>query len=283
MKTLKNEFEEYLQSTLQKDIPSKTREAMNYSLMNGGKRVRPMILFALLQDAGVDPHSGFSCAGAIEMIHTYSLIHDDLPCMDDDDLRRGHPTCHKAFSEAIAVLAGDALLTKAFEIVLESDASDLQKVKLVKSLSECAGINGMILGQDLDMQTENHPLTSFDELKRIEIYKTGMLLSLPMRCACVLSQQEEHIEAWSQIGILLGIQFQIQDDILDKTQTSEVLGKSTSDEKNDKATAISLLGLQKASKIVLDLEQKIKDQLNQIPGDHDCFQQILNYLIQRKY
>lgn len=283
MKTLKNEFEEYLQSTLQKDIPSKTREAMNYSLMNGGKRVRPMILFALLQDAGVDPHSGFSCAGAIEMIHTYSLIHDDLPCMDDDDLRRGHPTCHKAFSEAIAVLAGDALLTKAFEIVLESDASDLQKVKLVKSLSECAGINGMILGQDLDMQTENHPLTSFDELKRIEIYKTGMLLSLPMRCACILSQQEEHIEAWSQIGILLGIQFQIQDDILDKTQTSEVLGKSTSDEKNDKATAISLLGLQKASKIVLDLEQKIKDQLNQIPGDHDCFQQILNYLIQRKY
>lgn len=283
MKTLKNEFEEYLQCTLQKDIPSKTREAMNYSLMNGGKRVRPMILFALLQDAGVDPHSGFSCAGAIEMIHTYSLIHDDLPCMDDDDLRRGHPTCHKAFSEAIAVLAGDALLTKAFEIVLESDASDLQKVKLVKSLSECAGINGMILGQDLDMQTENHPLTSFDELKRIEIYKTGMLLSLPMRCACVLSQQEEHIEAWSQIGILLGIQFQIQDDILDKTQTSEVLGKSTSDEKNDKATAISLLGLQKASKIVLDLEQKIKDQLNQIPGDHDCFQQILNYLIQRKY
>ena len=283
MKTLKNEFEEYLQSTLQKDIPSKTREAMNYSLMNGGKRVRPMILFALLQDAGVDPHSGFSCAGAIEMIHTYSLIHDDLPCMDDDDLRRGHPTCHKAFSEAIAVLAGDALLTKAFEIVLESDASDLQKVKLVKSLSECAGINGMILGQDLDMQTENHPLTSFDELKRIEIDKTGMLLSLPMRCACVLSQQEEHIEAWSQIGILLGIQFQIQDDILDKTQTSEVLGKSTSDEKNDKATAISLLGLQKASKIVLDLEQKIKDQLNQIPGDHDCFQQILNYLIQRKY
>ena len=283
MKTLKNEFEEYLQSTLQKDIPSKTREAMNYSLMNGGKRVRPMILFALLQDAGVDPHSGFSCAGAIEMIHTYSLIHDDLPCMDDDDLRRGHPTCHKAFSEAIAVLAGDALLTKAFEIVLESDASDLQKVKLVKSLGECAGINGMILGQDLDMQTENHPLTSFDELKRIEIYKTGMLLSLPMRCACILSQQEEHIEAWSQIGILLGIQFQIQDDILDKTQTSEVLGKSTSDEKNDKATAISLLGLQKASKIVLDLEQKIKDQLNQIPGDHDCFQQILNYLIQRKY
>ena len=283
MKTLKNEFEEYLQSTLQKDIPSKTREAMNYSLMNGGKRVRPMILFALLQDAGVDPHSGFSCAGAIEMIHTYSLIHDDLPCMDDDDLRRGHPTCHKAFSEAIAVLAGDALLTKAFEIVLESDASDLQKVKLVKSLSECAGINGMILGQDLDMQTENHPLTSFDELKRIEIYKTGMLLSLPMRCACILSQQEEHIEAWSQIGILLGIQFQIQDDILDKTQTSEVLGKSTSDEKNDKATAISLLGLQKASKIVLDLEQKIKDQLNQIPGDHDCFQQILKYLIQRKY
>ncbi|WP_346670872.1 polyprenyl synthetase family protein [Faecalicoccus acidiformans] len=283
MKTLKNEFEEYLQSTLQKDIPSKTREAMNYSLMNGGKRVRPMILFALLQDAGVDPHSGFSCAGAIEMIHTYSLIHDDLPCMDDDDLRRGHPTCHKAFSEAIAVLAGDALLTKAFEIVLESDASDLQKVKLVKSLSECAGINGMILGQDLDMQTENHPLTSFDELKRIEIYKTGMLLSLPMRCACVLSQQEEHIEAWTQIGILLGIQFQIQDDILDKTKTSEVLGKSTSDEKNDKATAISLLGLQKASKIVLDLEQKIKDQLNQIPGDHDCFQQILNYLIQRKY
>ena len=283
MKALKNEFEEYLQSTLQKDIPSKTREAMNYSLMNGGKRVRPMILFALLQDAGVDPHSGFSCAGAIEMIHTYSLIHDDLPCMDDDDLRRGHPTCHKAFSEAIAVLAGDALLTKAFEIVLESDASDLQKVKLVKSLSECAGINGMILGQDLDMQTENHPLTSFDELKRIEIYKTGMLLSLPMRCACILSQQEEHIEAWSQIGILLGIQFQIQDDILDKTQTSEVLGKSTSDEKNDKATAISLLGLQKASNIVLDLEQKIKDQLNQIPGDHDCFQQILNYLIQRKY
>ena len=281
--TLKNEFEEFLQSTLRKDIPSKTRDAMEYSLMNGGKRIRPMILLALLQDAGMDPHCGFSCAGAIEMIHTYSLIHDDLPCMDDDDLRRGHPTCHKAFTEATAVLAGDALLTKAFEIVLESDASDLQKVKLVKSLSDCAGINGMILGQDLDIQAENHPLTTFDDLKRIEIYKTGMLLSLPMRCACILNQQEQYITEWNEIGILLGIQFQIQDDILDQTQNSDILGKSTSDEKNDKATAVSLLGLEKANKLVEDLEQEITDRLNRIPGKHDSFQEILNYLIQRQY
>ncbi|MDD7281778.1 MAG: polyprenyl synthetase family protein, partial [Erysipelotrichaceae bacterium] len=168
---LQTEFEEYLYKKVNENTKSKTKEAMSYSLMNGGKRIRPQLCFALLKGYGINPELGFPAACAVEMIHTYSLIHDDLPSMDNDDLRRGKPSCHKAFDEATAILAGDGLLTKAFEVILNSECDNEQKVKLVYYLSSYAGIDGMILGQDLDIKAELEPNPSFEQLLEIDKYK----------------------------------------------------------------------------------------------------------------
>lgn len=276
-------FETYLKQKVSEGVPSRTKEAMAYSLMNGGKRVRPQILFALLKDYGFDPKLGYPCACAIEMIHTYSLIHDDLPCMDDDDLRRGKPSCHKAFDEATAVLAGDGLLTKAFGVALESDCLPTQKNQILAYLSEYAGIDGMIYGQDLDMQAENLKSIGFDEVEKIEIYKTAKLLTLPMLCAAILANHKEDIDTLVEMGTCLGIQFQVQDDILDHTSTSEILGKSISDLENHKATAVSLLGLEKAQQLILDLDTKIHELLKNLSVSGLALEQLFEYLIHRTY
>ena len=164
------EFEDYLLMRVQENDDSRTKDAMAYSLMNGGKRVRPTLLFSVLEGYGIDARVGYPCACAIEMIHTYSLVHDDLPAMDNDDLRRGKPSCHKAYDEATAILAGDGLLTKAFEVVLDSECSAKQKVALVKALSWYAGIDGMIYGQTLDLQAENDKNPTFALLQEIDHY-----------------------------------------------------------------------------------------------------------------
>lgn len=281
--TMMETFEQYLKEKVNEGMPSLTKEAMSYSLMNGGKRVRPQILFSILKDYGLDPQYGFPCGCAIEMIHTYSLIHDDLPCMDDDDLRRGKPSCHKAYNEAVAVLAGDALLTKAFQVALETACSDAQKIEVIQRLSQDAGIEGMILGQDLDMKFENSCSRTFEDLINVEVYKTAKLLTLPMVCAAILSNHKEDLPIWEEIGTKLGIQFQVQDDILDVTSTSEVLGKSTSDLQNNKLTAISLLGLDPAKDFVLKLDQEIEALLNKIHSPCENFKELKSYLINRTY
>lgn len=275
------DFEDYLRQQATVGLPSRTKEAMTYSLMNGGKRIRPLILFSLLKDYGFKEQLGYPCGCAIEMIHTYSLIHDDLPCMDDDDLRRGKPSCHKAYDEATAVLAGDALLTRAFQVVLESQCSSEKKCALVSKLAEYAGIDGMIYGQDLDMKAETLTDARFEDLQEIEVYKTAMLLTLPMICAAILADKEQDIPVLKEIGERLGIQFQVQDDILDVTSSATALGKSTSDTQNNKLTAVSLLGLEESQNLVVMLDQQIQSLLNDLSTSTPSFQKILDFLIHR--
>lgn len=274
-------FEDYLRQQATVGLPSRTKEAMTYSLMNGGKRIRPLILFSLLKDYGFKEQLGYPCGCAIEMIHTYSLIHDDLPCMDDDDLRRGKPSCHKAYDEATAVLAGDALLTRAFQVVLESPCSSEKKCALVSKLAEYAGIDGMIYGQDLDMKAETLTNACFEDLQEIEVYKTAKLLTLPMVCAAILADKEQDIPVLKEIGERLGIQFQVQDDILDVTSSATALGKSTSDTQNNKLTAVSLLGLEESQNLVAKLDQQIQSLLNDLSTSTSSFQKILDFLIHR--
>lgn len=278
-----NDFESYLESKVSENIPGRTKEAMKYSLMNGGKRIRPQLLFAMLSCYGMDETIGYPCACAIEMIHTYSLIHDDLPAMDDDDLRRGKPSCHKAFDEACAILAGDGLLTKAFEVVLETNCDASKKVELVKALSQYAGIDGMIYGQELDIQSENNDSPSLELLLSIDEYKTAKLLSLPLVCGCIIAGKDQDIEIAKKLGLNIGIQFQMVDDILDVTQSQEVLGKSTSDIENKKVTAVSLLGLDAAKKKVQKYKQELEFDLKKLDGNTEKLESIFNYLVNRTY
>lgn len=251
-------FEEFLSHSLDGLQASVVKDAMNYSLMAGGKRIRPQLVLVTLKGYGLDPEIGYACAAALEMIHTYSLIHDDLPCMDNDDLRRGRPTCHKQFDEATAVLAGDGLLTQAFTMIAESGYSDHQKAVITGILALCAGSNGMILGQCLDIDAEKNKV-DFEGLKRIHYYKTGQLLSAPMMMAAVLASKEDAVDTWAAIGKKIGLAFQVQDDIFDVTKTKEELGKSNSDLENDKSTSVVLLGLEKAQTLMDDLYNEAID------------------------
>ena len=272
-------FEAYLEALQTSYRPSRTRDAMFYSLLAGGKRVRPRLLLALLKGYGKEESLGYPCAAAIEMIHTYSLIHDDLPAMDDDDLRRGRPTCHIAFDEATAILAGDALLSEAFGIVMKSECSAEIRGRLVELLSAYAGVDGMILGQTLDIAAERQPVSDIEALEEIHRHKTGKLLTLPLLCAAWLGDHPQDIEALQQIGERIGLSFQIQDDILDVTRSRQELGKSTSDEKNHKSTYVSLLGIE-ASQARAD--RYYEEAMQQIKGLHADTQELLSFLKELK-
>ena len=272
-------FEAYLEALQTSFRPSRTRDAMFYSLLAGGKRVRPRLLLALLKGYGKEESLGYPCAAAIEMIHTYSLIHDDLPAMDDDDLRRGRPTCHIAFDEATAILAGDALLSEAFGIVMKSECSAEIRGRLVELLSAYAGVDGMILGQTLDIAAERQPVSDIEALEEIHRHKTGKLLTLPLLCAAWLGDHPQDIEALQQIGERIGLSFQIQDDILDVTRSRQELGKSTSDEKNHKSTYVSLLGIE-ASQALAD--RYYEEAMQQIKGLHADTQELLSFLKELK-
>ena len=237
---MKTEFEKYLETFFNENTA--VDRACRYALLGGGKRVRPMLLLNYLKDCGVDLEYGFACAAGIEMIHTYSLIHDDLPAMDNDDLRRGQPTVHRKFNEAVAILAGDALLTKAFEVIGDYDGETVKQ--LTELFATSAGHKGMIKGQILDLEYEGRDSVTFDELKIMDNCKTGYLLRLPLLCGAVLANRQQ--ANLSEIGFSLGLAFQIQDDILDYTATEEELGKSTSDAQNGKSTYYTLLGRNEA-------------------------------------
>lgn len=249
-------IDDILQEKLNALPDSYVKEAMSYSLLAPGKRIRPNFLYAVLKGYGYEESLGDEFASAIEMIHTYSLIHDDLPAMDNDDLRRGLPTCHKKFDEATAILAGDALLTYAFEVASSSKAEPKNVISSINILANMAGASGMVLGQIYDMEGEKG-ITSFDQIKKIDHYKTGCLLSAPLMIASTLANRnKEEIETWHEVGTLIGLAFQVQDDILDIELTAEEFGKSNSDIRNEKATCVSLLGEEEARKLMNDLYQK---------------------------
>ena len=257
-------FESYLRS-LYPDNLSRVQEAELYSLLAGGKRVRPNIHFATLKGYGVDPEVGYPVASAIEMIHTYSLIHDDLPAMDNDDFRRGKPTCHKAYDEATAILAGDGLLTRAFETITKTDCNHMGL--LVSTLAKASGDEGMILGQELDIMLENTNDATVEQLKRVHNNKTGQLLAVPMTTAAIVANHLEDVPVLFEVGTLLGLAFQIQDDIFDVTKTNEEMGKSCSDLENGKATYVSVLGLEKANEVLEETFDLVIKKVHSLPMD----------------
>ena len=230
----------------------KIYDAMGYSLMAGGKRLRPVIMMMTAEMLGCDAKAVLPFAAALEMIHTYSLIHDDLPAMDNDDLRRGRPTNHKVYGEAMAILAGDALLTRAFEAVSEYDEPGVDKTRVLRAISvlaKTAGCDGMIGGQVIDIESKNEDM---ELLKYLHSLKTGALIRAAGVIGAILADgSEEQIKAVDDFCKNLGIAFQIQDDILDVTGTEEELGKPIgSDEENEKSTYVTLCGIDKAKELV---------------------------------
>lgn len=275
------DFEKELASSLDHLAPSRVKQAMLYSLCSPAKRIRPRLLFALLEAYGQEPQIGLNCAIGIEMIHTYSLIHDDLPAMDDDDMRRGQLTCHKAFDEASAILAGDGLLTQAFEYASKaSDCSEIN-VEIVLAFVRMAGANGMILGQEIDLNVENKQL-DLATCTQLDSLKTGCLLSLPLICGALLCNKKEDVEKWQTIGTKLGIAFQMQDDYLERHASSEQLGKSLSDVRNQKQTLLSLMGEEKGRLVMQQLYEEIKALLSTMNLDSSALNSILDQLIHRK-
>lgn len=271
-------LEEYLPKS--DDIVS---EAMKYSVRNGGKRIRPMLTLEFCKACGAEPENALPLACAVEMIHTYSLIHDDLPCMDDDDYRRGKPSCHIAFGEANALLAGDALLTLAFETAVKADIAAENIVRAVKELSYSAGILGMVGGQVLDLQNENKALT-LSELEQIHNLKTGELIRVACVLGCVAAgADEEKIKSAEAYAKGIGLTFQIVDDILDVTSDAETLGKPIgSDAENQKTTYVSLLGIEKSKEVAAELTRKAKAALAVYDENTEALSLLADNLLIRK-
>lgn len=291
-----NEFENILandQRLVENSLPSflpsalngqdEVVDAMKYSLTNGGKRLRPVLTLEFCKACGGDRHDAIEAACAVEFIHTYSLIHDDLPCMDNDDYRRGKPSCHKEFSEDIALLAGDGLLTHAFQIISDSDMSDSAKAKAVSLLAENAGVGGMLGGQVLDLKYEiGNPTVK--ELLTVHKMKTGALIAAACIMGCIAAGADSaKIAAASRFAYYIGIAFQIKDDILDVVGSSDKLGKPIgSDADNNKTTYVTKVGLTKAQSDVELLTQKGLKEL-EVFGDSEFISMLADRLINRDH
>ncbi len=224
-------------------------DAMNYSLQAGGKRIRPVLTLEFCRICGVDYNKAISSACAIEMVHTFSLIHDDLPAMDDDDFRRGKFSCHKAFGEDVAILAGDALSARAFEIIVNDKLLDSDtKIKLIQVLADAVGVNGMIGGQVIDMENESKNDLNNDDLTQMCLLKTGALLRAACKMGCIVAGADDTvIEKADEFAKNIGLAFQIVDDILDVTSTQDLLGKPIgSDAQQNKTTFVALNGIDDA-------------------------------------
>lgn len=262
-------------------------EAMKYALLLGGKRARPYLVYITAKMLGVQTEHTDAAAAAVECIHSYSLIHDDLPAMDNDDLRRGHATCHIKFDEATAILAGDALQTLAFEILangsLTADAES-SRIDMIRVLAKASGASGMCMGQSLDLQAEGKKV-NLSSLEQIHAHKTGALIKSAVQlgalCAgdkgkAILPQLETYADA-------IGLAFQVQDDILDITSDTETLGKPQgSDLELEKSTYPALLGLDGAQQKAEQLYQTAIEALNDIPYNTDAMQAFAQYVIERK-
>ncbi len=260
-------------------------DAMRYSLMAGGKRVRPRLVLEFARLIGEKDEEVLPLACAVEMIHTYSLIHDDLPCMDDDDTRRGKPSNHKVFGEAVALLAGDALLTLAFKTVFSglSSKNACRRAKCAELLAEFAGATGMIGGQIIDLESEGKA----PERERLEIMdkkKTGCLIKAACLLGCVGAGifDEEKLNAAESYGESIGLAFQIVDDILDVTSTTQQLGKPVgSDLQQDKATYVSLLGVDECKRLADELTDKALSSLDVFDGDSTALKELALSLANR--
>ncbi len=283
------EYTELVNAYLEKVIPecdfgeSVVHEAMKYSLSIGGKRIRPILTLEFARLCGGDVERALPFASALEMIHTYSLIHDDLPCMDDDDMRRGMPSCHIKYGEEYALLAGDGLLTRAFGLIAESGAEAACIVKAVSLLSSLAGVNGMIGGQVVDLKNEDRPCT-IETLETMDALKTGALI----RCAAVLGVvsaggNTEQYKAAESYAAKIGHAFQIVDDILDVIGDEKELGKPIgSDKESGKSTYVSVLGLDKSMKYAKEITDSAIASLDIFGDEAEFLKELALTLINRK-
>ena len=261
--------------------------AMSYSLLSGGKRIRPILMISTFGALNENEEAILPFASAIEMIHTYSLIHDDLPLMDNSDLRRGEPTCHKVYGQDMALLAGDALISLAFELI--SNPSNTKYFGVEKVLSVAydfgvySGIKGLVGGQVMDIVTSGADSVDEDTILYIEKKKTASLIALAIRSGAILGgAPEEELKALTNFGLNLGISYQVIDDVLDAVSTPEILGKDTGqDKKNEKATFVALYGVDRAKKIAEEFVQKGIDYLVPFGEKYNLLIEIAHFSLQR--
>ena len=269
-------------------LPQKLHQAMRYSVLNGGKRMRPMLTYCTGKTLGIAPEALDGPACAVEFIHVYSLIHDDLPAMDNDDLRRGKPTCHVAFDEATAILAGDALQTLAFEILAHDSsitASPDARLKMIIALAKASGSQGMVGGQAIDLQSVGTRL-NLPELENMHIHKTGALIRASVNMATLAKADIDSTVATKldHYAKCIGLSFQVKDDILDEESDTATLGKTQGKDKdNDKPTYPALLGLSGAKQKTQELHEKALDSLSIFGKEADLLRDLSLYIIQRTH
>jgi len=277
-----------LEKILHASIPSEPIvEAMKYSLMAGGKRIRPVLCLAAAEAVGGKPQAVLPAACALEIVHTYSLIHDDLPAMDNDDLRRGKPTCHVAFDEATAILAGDALLTLAFQVLSSVQSTTGNQasgwLKVIHIISTAAGYRGMIRGQMLDMAAEGQHLT-VDELKSMHALKTGALIEASLLCGALLAgARKRQMDILKTYARSIGLAFQVTDDILNVEGNPKIMGKAVgTDELREKSTYPAILGLERSRQFAKDLVDEALQALEVFDKKADPLRALATYIIDRK-
>lgn len=284
LKPLQERINTFLTTYITQFPSSKLQQAMNYSLLAGGKRIRPILVYLTGQMFDCPLAKLDEAAAAIEMIHTYSLIHDDLPAMDNDNLRRGKPTCHIQYGHAEAILAGDALQSLAFSILSESQHLDNQvKINMIAELANASGLAGMCLGQSLDLQAEHQSIT-LEHLQKIHNYKTGTLINAAVRLGAFASGDisKPYYSLLDSYAQAIGLAFQIQDDILDVIGEQTIMGKPKgSDIIHEKSTYPALLGLQTAIDMTKQLYDQAIDSLNQIPYNSQPLQDLAGFIINR--
>lgn len=255
---------------------------MNYSLLAGGKRIRPVLLMATGAMFGRSPEELLPTAAAIEMIHTYSLIHDDLPAFDNDDLRRGKPTCHIRFGENVAILAGDALFAEAYRLICEKQQAEPSvKLKVIDEISIATGVNGMVGGQYIDVAGEP---ADEEQVSTLHSLKTGRLISASVICGALLAEApEKELEKLGDFAIELGLLFQIKDDILDVVGETSVLGKQAgADARLDRSTYVSIFGLEEAERLAAGSRDKALEALAEVEADAAELAGITGYIYERQ-
>ncbi len=266
--------------------PDRLHEAMRYSVLGGGKRIRPILIYLTGEALGLKPETLDGPACAVELIHAYSLIHDDLPAMDDDDLRRGQATCHKAFDEATAILAGDALQSLAFQILAQDKSIQVDpenRLKMIQKLAEASGSHGMVGGQAIDLASEGQAI-SIAELENLHILKTGALIRASMQLAALSSSTHEPntLKKLDHYAKCIGLAFQVKDDVLDVEGDTQTLGKPQgADIRHNKSTYPALVGLKEAKKMAEDLHQDALHSLKEFGNEADPLRWISQYIIQR--
>jgi farnesyl diphosphate synthase len=287
-------YQKRVDAALDKYLPSddppehNLAAAIRYSVIGGGKRIRPAMVYAAGEAMGVSTDLMDIPACAVEMIHAYSLIHDDLPAMDDDDLRRGRPTCHKRFDEATAILAGDALQALAYEILAKDDHEELtpeHRIEMLSLLTEASGAHGMAGGQAVDLASVGKQLT-LEQLEHMHQLKTGALIraSILLGAMCKQDITQQDIDMLSKYAMYIGLSFQIQDDILDVISDTETLGKPQgSDEKQEKPTFPAIIGLEKSKQLALEQHRLALKTLEHLGEKADSLRQLSAYIVERHF